>query len=335
MSIDWEKLGFEYFETNVYVKCIYRNGKWTKPEIVTGNYIPVHIASTGLNYAQICFEGLKAFRGKDGQVRVFRPKENCKRMERSAEQILLECPSEELFLESLHLLIESNREFVPPYESGGSLYIRPLLYGSGEGLGISVPDEFTFIIYASPVGPYYKTDGLQSVEAVILNSYDRSAPNGLGSYKVAGNYSHNMLPLKKAKLMGYPINLFLDPKENRYIDEFGTSNFIALVNNEFITPKSETILPSITNDSLQILAQDLLGLKVTKRRIKYQEIKDFEQIAACGTAVVLTPISKVFYNDKELFSSDVIDDKLIKLYQNIKSIQYGDIEDKFGWNISI
>ena len=334
MNIDWEKLGFKYFETNGYVKCVYRNGKWTKLEFIKSNYIPIHIASTSLNYAQTCFEGLKAFKGKDEKIRVFRPQENYKRMERSAEQILLQCPSESLFLDALHLLIDNNREFVPPCKRG-SLYLRPLLYGSGEGLGISVPDEFTFIIYASPVGPYYKTDGLQSVEAVVLDSYDRSAPNGLGSYKVAGNYSHNMLPLKKAKSMGYPINLFLDPKDNRYIDEFGTSNFFALKEDEFITPKSKTILPSITNDSLQVLAQNLLGLKLKKRRIDYQEIKSFEQIAACGTAVVLTPISKIVYNEETLFSSNFIDNRLILLFESIKKIQYGDINDKFNWNIII
>ena len=335
MKIDWSRLSFSYLKTNGYVKYTWREGSWSKAELVESEYFPLHIASTALNYAQVCFEGLKAFRGRDGKVRIFRPRENAKRMINSSKRILLEAINEEIFLEGLEKLIEFNSEFIPPYESGGSLYIRPVLFGSGEGIGITVPEEFSFILFCSPVGLYYKTGNLESVESIILECYDRSAPYGLGAYKVAGNYASNMLPLKSAKEAGYPINLFLDPKENCYIDEFGTSNFFAIKENSYITPKSDTVLPSITNDSLATLAQEVLLMEYEKRPIHIDELSSFSQVAACGTAVVVAPIKKIVYRDKEVFSSSFIDERIKQLYKLIQEIQYGECEDQFNWCVSL
>ena len=256
-------------------------------------------------------------------------------MTRSAKRILLEPITEKLFIEGLKKLVEVNKEFIPPYSSGGSLYIRPILFGSGEGLGITVPKEFTFILFCSPVGPYYKSSSLESVSAIVLDNFDRVADRGLGSYKVAGNYAGNMLPLKKANKKGFAINLFLDPKENLYIDEFGTSNFAALKGNTYLTPKSDSILPSITNDSLSILAQDELGLSIEKGKIHINDISNFDQIFACGTAVVLTPVNKIVYKNKEVFSSSYIDKKVQTLYKLIQDIQYGKSIDKFNWCLTL
>ena len=328
--MDWSKLDFGYVKTNGYISYHYSQGEWSKAQFVESETIPLHIASTALNYGQVAFEGLKAFRGIDGLLRVFRPQDNAKRMIRSANRILLESIPKNLFLEGIQQLVEKNKDFIPPYESGGSLYIRPLLIGSGEGLGITIPEEFTFILFANPVGSYYKGEGLKAVPSIILENCDRAAPHGLGSYKVAGNYAANMLALKEAKQKGFPINLYLDPKYNKYIDEFGTSNFIALKDNTYYTPLSDTILPSITNDSLATIAESI-GMKVQKVPISYDQLHSFDQIAACGTAVVITPISKVVYKDETLYEKQEILDSLKKIYKIITDIQYGRQADDYSW----
>ncbi|MCM8528746.1 MAG: branched-chain amino acid aminotransferase [Lentisphaeraceae bacterium] len=334
MSIDWKNLGFEYMDTNCHVKYTWKNGSWNNGEAVADPHINLHIGATSLHYGQACFEGLKAFRGVDGKIRIFRADENSKRMNSSARRTQMPEVPEETFIEAVKTAVEKNIEFVPPYESGGALYIRPLLIGSGPRIGIQPADEYSFIVLVIPVGNYYK-GGLKPVPAVIVNGYDRTAAGGTGSVKVAGNYAASLEPQKIAKEKGFPINLYLDAKEHKYIDEFGTSNFLALSGNKYITPKSDSILPSITNKSLMTIAKDM-GMTVERRPVEISEITNFDSIGACGTAVVITPVSEIHHGDKVYKVGDgTVHPQLHKLYDRIIAIQKGKAEDKFNWCITL
>lgn len=330
MSIDWNNLGFEYMDTNCHVRYTWKNGSWNNGELIKEPYLNLHIGATSLHYGQACFEGLKAFRGIDGNIRIFRADENSKRLNASARRTLMPELPEETFIQAVKTVVNENLDFVPPYESGGALYIRPLLIGSGARIGIQPADEYTFIVLAIPVGNYYK-GGLKPVPATIVNGYDRTAAGGTGAVKVAGNYAASLEPSKIAKDKGFPINLYLDSREHRFIDEFGTSNFIALAGNKYITPKSDSILPSITNKSLMTIAEDM-GMEVEKRPIEISEISNFDAIGACGTAVVITPVSEIHHQDKIYKIGDgTVHPKLLSLYDRIISIQKGKTEDKFNW----
>lgn len=234
---------------------------------------------------------MKAFCGADGQIRLFRPEENAKRMQASAERLMMQAPSTELFIQCVQEAIRQNKEFVPPYGSGASLYIRPLLIGSGPQIGVKPAEEYTFLVFVMPVGPYYK-GGLTPIEAIIAYDYDRAAPLGVGSYKVGGNYAASIKAGHYAKSQGYSVELYLDAKEKKYIDECGTANFFAIKDGQYLTPKSDSILPSITNKSLRTLAE-YNGLKVLERQIAVEELADVQEAGACGTAAVITPISKI------------------------------------------
>ena len=329
-SIDWNNLKFSYFQTKCYVQYTFKDGKWSDCEFVEEPYLKMHVAATCLHYGQAAFEGLKAFRGKDGQIRVFRPEENAKRLQRSAERLCMEPVPTEIFLDAVDKVIEANVDYLPPYGYGASMYMRPLLIGTGPRMGVQPADEYTFILLVVPVGAYYK-GGLQAVPALVMEDYDRAAPMGTGHVKAAGNYAAAMLPGIKSNERGYPINLYLDAKEHRYIDEFGTSNFIGIKDNSFVTPSSASVLPSITNMSLMDLAEDM-GMTVEKRDIEFDEITSFDGIAACGTAVVVTPISHI---DKEGVTyrpvQEGIHPRFEELYNRMQQIQLGQTEDKFNW----
>lgn len=330
LKIDWKKLGFEYIKTRCYVHSTYEKGKWSKIRIEKKEYFPIHIAATCLHYGQSCFEGLKAFRNKDDSIKIFRPNENLRRMNNTADY--LHCPRipEELFFEALNTVIRENANYVPPYGTGGSLYIRPILFGSGPTIGVSPSGRYEFIVLVIPVGKYYK-NGLQGVRAVILDGFDRTAPQGTGHVKVAGNYAASLHPSYLANKMGYPIVLYLDSKEHKYIDEFGTSNFVAIDKvGRYHTPDSKSVLPSITNKSLSALAEDM-GIEVCRRRIRLSELSKFTEVGACGTAVVITPIESITYNDKSWKFTSSCKGILKKLYDRLVAIQYGEAEDKFSW----
>ena len=334
MTIDWQNLSFLYQETNSFICYSWKNGQWDKGELSSQYNMSIHVGATCLHYGQAVFEGLKAFRSKDGTINVFRPQENAKRFNKSCSRILMPNVEEELFLEAIEKVILANREFIPPYGTGCSLYIRPLMIGTGPKIGVEASDEYKFIVLVLPVGSYYK-DGLSSVDAIIIDGYSRAASNGVGNVKVAGNYAASLKPSKIAQSKGYPINLYLDAKEGKFIDEFGTSNFIALKDDEYITPTSNSILESITNLSLMTIAQDM-GLKVNRRQVLLEEVNSFKQIAACGTAVVITPINDIYYNDKTYRAkSRGIDPVLNELYHRVLDIQHGDAEDIYKWNWQI
>ncbi len=330
VDIDWSSLGFNYLPTRAHVEYKYSNGKWGKGEVKTDPNISLHIAASALHYGQALFEGLKAYRCKDGKVRIFRDYENSKRLNYTADYI--SCPElrYEIFKEAVDRAIKENIDYLPPYGTGGSLYIRPFMFGSGAVMGVNPADEYMFIVYVAPVGPYYK-GGITPIDAVILDDYDRAAPHGTGAYKVAGNYAAGMYSYTKAKKLGYPIVLFLDSKTHEYFDEFTTTNFFAITKSgEYITPKADSILPSITNKSLLQLALDL-GMKAEKRPIRFDEIDTFAEVGACGTAGVITPIRKIVRGSKTYKFGDECGPACRKLYDNLTGIQYGELPDPHKW----
>ncbi|MEA2041081.1 MAG: branched-chain amino acid aminotransferase [Bacteroidota bacterium] len=329
-NLNWGKLPFAYQKTNYNVRCYYKNGSWGEIEICSSETIPMHMAATSLHYGQEIFEGLKAFKGKDGKVRLFRPEENAKRMQNSADGIMMEAPSEELFLKMAKQVINLNKEFVPPHGTGASLYLRPLLIGTGPRVGVKPADEYLFMIFVTPVGPYFK-EGFSPVSMMITREFDRAAPQGTGRFKVGGNYAASLKSMKKAHDDGYANILYLDAKEKKYIDECGPANFFGIKDGTYITPKSDSILPSITNKSLLTLAQDL-GYKTERRPVKPEELKDFQEAGACGTAAVISPIGKIYDNDKDIeYTFDSPGKISTQLYKELQSLQSGDIEDRFGW----
>ncbi|EME32603.1 branched-chain amino acid aminotransferase [Galdieria sulphuraria] len=334
-SLDWKNLGFSFMPTNCFVCATYQNGCWGELEISKETTIRIPIAATVLHYGQAAFEGLKAFACKDGSIRIFRPEKNAERLQRSASRIMMPLVPKEMFLNAVVRAVQENCEYIPPYGSGGSLYIRPFLFGSGARVGLGPSDEYTFIVFVVPVGDYYK-GGLAPVTAVVTEDYDRAAPLGVGNVKVGGNYAADLLPYMQSKEKGYPVNLYLDPVERKYIEEFGTSNFIAIGNNKksFITPNSKSILKSITNQSLMQLAQEELGLQVEYRKVAIDEVSHFDEVAACGTAVVITPVGRIVYQGRVMNignNPDQVGPVLKQLYELMTSIQFGQIADKRHW----
>ncbi|MEI6764048.1 MAG: branched-chain amino acid aminotransferase [Bacteroidota bacterium] len=333
LNIDWKCLPFGYFKTDYNVRCYFRNGEWGKLEISSSETINVHIAATALHYGQEAFEGLKAFMGKDGKIRVFRWEENAKRMNRSADGVMMQRIPQELFFEAMRTAINLNKRFIPPYGTGSSLYIRPLLMGSGAKVGVQPADEYLFMIFVTPVGPYFK-EGFNPVTAQIVRDYDRAAPHGTGNIKVGGNYAASLRALGRAHDEGFSTAIFLDSKEHKSIDEAGPANFFGIKNNTYVTPKSDSILPSITNMSLPILAGEM-GLNVERRIVPIEELDEFEEVGACGTAAVISPIKKIVDRETgkvyEYCKDGQAGPVSTKLYEKLRSIQLGDEPDNYGW----
>lgn len=333
VNIDWKNLPFGYLKTNSNIRCYWRDGKWGEIEVSDSEYINLHMAATSLHYGQEAFEGTKAFRGKDGKIRLFRVEENAKRMQSSANYVKMAAPPTELFVEAVKKAVKLNIEFVPPYESGASLYIRPLLIGSGPQVGVKPANEFLFLVFVTPVGPYFK-EGFKPVDIVIERDTDRAAPQGTGHVKVGGNYAASLPAQDKAHHAGFSTVLYLDSKEKRYIDECGPANFFAIKNNSYITPESHSILPSITNMSLMSLAADM-GMNVERRRVPIEELETFEEVGACGTAAVISPINKIVdleHNKIHQYCKGCEPGPVsTKLYNMLRAIQYGDTPDKFKW----
>ncbi len=331
-KIDWNQLSFGYQKTNYNTRCYYRDNKWGEIEISGSEIINMHISATCLHYGQEAFEGLKAFRGKDGRIRVFRWDENAKRLNTSADGIRMANVPQELFKEMVWKTISLNSEFVPPYGTGAALYIRPLLLGTGAEIGVKPASEYLFMIFVTPVGPYFK-EGLKPVNMMISRDYDRAAPLGTGNIKVGGNYAGSLNAIQNAYDHNFTNVVFLDAKEKKYIDECGPANFFAIKDNTYITPKSESILPSITNKSLITLAEDM-GLKVERRKVPVEELDTFEEAGACGTAAVISPIGTIYdpaAKKTYSFYENEAGPVSMELYSRLTSIQLGDAEDKYGW----
>ena len=332
-NFDWGSLPFGYMKTDFNIRCINKNGKWGKLEVSSSEYIDIHIAATGLHYGQEAFEGLKAYMGKDGKIRLFRWEENAKRMLGSADGIKMAAVPVEMFREALFKVIQLNKKFVPPYGSGATLYIRPLLYGSGAEVGVKPSSEYTFLVFVTPVGPYFK-DGIKPVNMLICRDVDRAAPLGTGIFKVGGNYAASMRAIIAARDGGYSNTIFLDAKEKKFVDECGPANFFGIKDNTYVTPKSESILNSITNMSLIEIAKSL-GMKTERRQIPVEELSTFAEAGACGTAAVISPIAKIVDPEKNKIYEYCKDGKpgteSLKLYNKLVAIQCGDEPDPFGW----
>ena len=303
----------------------------------------MHIGATALHYGQACFEGLKAFCHEDNSVHIFRPDENAKRLRSSCERIMMPFPSQEEFLQACSTVVQDNIAFVPPYGSGGALYLRPLLFGSGPRIGLQPADEYTFLIMAIPVGDYYKGGLASPVDGMIIRDFDRAAPRGVGNVKVAGNYAADLLPNQQSKKKGYPIGLYLDAATQTMVEEFSTSNFVGIdkENKKYITPYAErSVLPSITNKSLMTLAEKELGYTVERRNIQLEELSTFDEVVACGTAVVVTPVGSLTdinqdgEETKYTFGSEV-GTTTRQLFDTVRAIQFGEADDKFGWNYKV
>lgn len=332
-NIDWANLSFGYIKTDFNVRCNYREGKWGELEISSSEEINLHMAATCLHYGQEAFEGLKAFKGKDGKVRIFRMRENALRMQSSCRGILMQELPVEIFENAVIEAVKRNIRFVPPYGSGASLYIRPLLIGTSAQVGVKPASDYLFMVFVTPVGPYFK-EGFKTTPVGIFREYDRAAPHGTGTYKIGGNYAASLVPGQKAHEMGYSSVLYLDAKEKKYVDECGPANFFGIKNNTYITPLSSSILPSITNKSLMQLAKDL-GLKVEERQVPLEELSEFEEAGMCGTAAVISPIQRIDdiqENKSYVFSKDGEPGPVcISLYNKLKAIQCGDEADPYSW----
>mgnify|MGYP003477297855 FL=1 len=333
-NINWSELGFSYMKTNGNVRCEYHNGSWGNLEWHTNEYINMHMAATCLHYGQEAFEGLKAFRGVDGKIRIFRLEENAKRLASSCRGICMPELPEGLFEEAVIMAVKNNIDFIPPYGSGASLYIRPVLFGYTAQVGVNPAKDYMLIVFVTPVGPYFK-GGFSTNPYVITRKYDRSAPLGTGIYKVGGNYAASLAAHQEAHDKGYSSEFYLDAKEKKYIDECGAANFFGIKDNTYITPKSSSILPSITNKSLMQIAEDL-GMKVERRPISIDELETFEEAGACGTAAVISPIQRLddLDNNKSyVFSKDGKPGPVCTmLYNKLRAIQNGEAEDIHGWN---
>ena len=331
-QIDWKSLGFKYLDTHCHIRYEWRDGAWDAGALVEEPYLHLHIAASCLHYGQAAFEGLKAFRCKDGAIRMFRPRANAARMAATARRTCMAPPPEALFLEACERVVRANADYVPPYGTGGALYIRPLLIGSGAQIGVAPADAYTFVVLVVPVGAYYK-GGLQPVRAAISDDYDRAAPLGVGNVKVAGNYAASLYAHEESKRHGYPVELYLDARTHTCVEEFATSNFIAITRDgRYVTPDSRSILPSVTNDTLQQIARDL-GMPVEVRPVRYEELAEFAEIGACGTAVVVTPVWQIVRGERVITVGPETScgPVLQKLFNQVQGIQYGELPDTHGW----
>ena len=333
-ELDWSNIGFRYIPTDYNVRCYYKDGKWGEIEVSSSDIINIHMAATALHYGQEIFEGLKAFRGKDGKIRIFRVNENAERIRQSAEGIKMAPVPVELFEEMVKKVVKLNERFIPPYGTGASLYIRPIELGMTANIGVKPAKDYMFMIMVSPVGPYFK-EGFKPTNICIMREFDRVAPKGTGRWKVGGNYAASLEAGERAHSLGYSAVLYLDPKEKKYLDECGPANFFAIKDGKYITPASESILPSITNKSLQQIAKDF-GIDVECRHIPIEELSEIQEAAACGTAAVASPVAEIDDLDTGVKYVVAKDGKpgpiTTKLYNQLRAIQLGEVEDTHGWN---
>lgn len=331
-NLDWKNLIFGYNKTDHNIRYTWKDGAWDSGVLTQDENISIHMAATCLHYGQEAFEGLKVFEQKNGDIVVFRVEENARRMIRSCNKIFMAPPPEELFIEAVNRVVSANRKYIPPYGSGASLYVRPLVIGTGPQVGVKPAEEYTFIVFVSPVGPYFKS-GLKPVHLIVESEYDRAAPNGVGDVKVGGNYAAGLRASIRAKKAGYTEVLYLDAKEKKYIDESGPANFFGITpDGTYVTPHSDSVLPSITNMSLVEIAKEM-GLKPERRPVDVEEIFTFKDAGCCGTAAVITPVGSITYGDRKAVyvEGDEPGEYCMSLYKKLTGIQLGEEEDTRGW----
>ena len=336
LNIDWKNLGFSYIKTDYRFISYWKDGKWDDGEMTTDNKVHISEGSPVLHYGQSCFEGMKAYRTKDGSINLFRPEENAKRMINSCQRLLMPEFPVEKFVEAAKAVVKANEKWVPPYNTGSTLYLRPYLMGVGDNIGVSPATEYIFSIFAMPVGPYFK-GGLTPTN-FIVSDYDRAAPHGTGAAKVGGNYASSLLPGKEAHDRNFSDCIYLDPATHTKIEEVGSANFFGITkDNRFVTPKSPSILPSITKYSLLYLAEHHLGMQVEEGDIYIDKLDEFSEAGACGTAAVISPVGGIQHGDNfhVFYSETEVGPVTRKLYEELTGIQFGDIEAPEGWIVKV
>lgn len=337
VNLDWGNLGFSYMKLPYRYLAYYKNGQWEKGELTEDATLHMSESSPCLHYGQQAFEGMKAYRTKDGSVQLFRPDQNAKRLQRTSDRLLMPQVPIDMFIDAVKQVVRANEEYVPPYGTGGTLYIRPLLLGIGDIIGVKPADEYIFTVFAMPVGNYFK-GGLQPTNFLIQEEYDRAAPHGTGAAKVGGNYAGSFVPGQYAKTNGFSDVIYLDPATHTKIEEVGSANFFGItVDNEFITPLSPSILPSITKYSLLYLAEHRLGMKAIEGDIFIDDLDKFVEAGACGTAAVISPIGGVQHGDEfhVFYSETEVGPVTRKLYDELTGIQFGDVKAPEGWIVKV
>ena len=335
-SINWDTLGFDYIKTDRRYLSHWRDGAWDEGSLTEDNVLHISEGSTALHYGQQCFEGLKAYRCKDGSINLFRPDQNAQRMQRSCGRLLMPQVPTDMFIEACKKVVAANERFIPPYGSGGALYLRPFVIGVGDNIGVRTAPEFIFSIFAIPVGAYFK--GGLTPHNFLISSYDRAAPQGTGAAKVGGNYAASLMPGSQAKKAHFADCIYLDPMTHTKIEEVGSANFFGITHdNKFVTPNSPSVLPGITRLSLIELAKSRLGLEVIEGDVFIDKLSDFKEAGACGTAAVITPIGGINYNDHlHVFHSETeVGPITQKLYKELTGVQTGDVEAPAGWIVKV
>ena len=332
-NIDWSNLGFGYIETDKRFVSNYKDGAWDEGALVSDANIQISECAGVLQYAQTCFEGLKAYTTEDGHIVTFRPDLNAARMKDSCVRLEMPVYPEDKFVEAVTKVVEANEAYVPPYGSGATLYIRPYMFGSSPVIGVKPAAEYQFRIFATPVGPYFK-GGVKPL-TIRVSDFDRAAPNGTGHIKAGLNYAMSLHAIVSAHNEGYDENMYLDARTRTKIEETGGANFLFVTKDgRVVTPKSSSILPSITRRSLMVVAKEYLGLEVEEREVYLDELKDFAECGLCGTAAVISPVGKVVNHGEEIcFPSGMTDMGPVtkKLYDTLTGIQMGRIEAPKGW----
>ncbi|MFW9894429.1 MAG: branched-chain amino acid aminotransferase [Candidatus Thorarchaeota archaeon] len=333
-EIDFYSLGFDFLETKSMFVSDYKDGKWDEGRLIPFGNIEISPAACVLNYGQGIFEGMKAFRTKSGEITLFRPEENGKRFNYSARRLLMPEFNIDEFIKIIKKVVRANEDYIPPYDSGGALYIRPMLFGSGPMLGVASAKEFKLIIFTVPVGPYFP-EGFKGIDLEISKKYTRAAPGGTGSTKTICNYAGTMLPAKEAKAKGFAQIIYLDAVNLEFIEEVGAANFFGLINGKLATPrKTGTILEGIIRESILEIVSKKLSIEVEERDISYKEIfeESCTEVFCSGTAAVITPIASVsLQGKKRVFNNREPGEITTKIYKLLTGIQYLDIEDEFGW----
>ncbi len=332
-NIDWANIGFGYMKTDYRYVSNFKDGKWDNGALITDENIVINECACVLQYAQTCFEGMKAYRTADNKVVCFRPDLNAKRMAESCKRLEMPIFPEERFIDAVAQTVKKNIDYVPPYGTGATLYIRPYMFGSGPVMGVNPAKEYQFRVFAAPVGPYFK-GGAKAI-TLRVPDYDRAAPLGTGHVKAGLNYAMSLHAIVEAHELGYNENLYLDSKTRTKVEETGGANIIFVIkDNTVVTPKTPTILPSITRRSLMYVAQHYLGLKTEEREIKFEEVKEFKECALCGTAAILSPVGKIVNHEEEIVfpaGKGISGEITKKLYDTLLGIQFGTIEAPEGW----
>lgn len=332
-NLDWGNLGFAYRKTNERYVSNYKNGAWDEGCMTTDDMVTISECAGVLQYCQACFEGLKAYRTEDGRIVTFRPDLNAQRMEDSAKRLEMPTFPKDRFVEAITKVVQANKDFVPPYGSGGTLYLRPYMFGSSPVIGVKPADEYQFRVFSTPVGPYF-SGGAKPI-TICVSDFDRAAPHGTGNIKAGLNYAMSLHAIVTAHNNGYDENMYLDAATRTKVEETGGANFLFVTkDNKVVTPKSDSILPSITRRSLMYVAKEYLGLEVEEREVSFEEVKDFVECGLCGTAAVISPVGKIVDHGKEIIMANgntQMGPIIQKLYDTLTGIQMGRMEAPEGW----